>query len=79
MIQLPNELIQKIILQQIILLKNSNGWDHIHNYLKNCYLILRLTPYRFPYEYHFNCIYRSTIAVKPSDILKTTRQISTRK
>lgn len=71
--QLPDELIQRIILQQIILLRNSNGWTQVHYYLQNFDLVLKLNIYQFPYEYHFNNIYRSTIAVKPNDILKRSR------
>lgn len=70
---LPDVLIQKIVVQQIILLRNLNGWSHIHNYLKNFHLVLRLTINHFPYEYHFGTIYRSSIHVKPTDILKENR------
>ena len=73
--QLPDELIQEIILQKIILLKNSNGWKDIHDYITNFELGLRLTLYQYPYEYHFNNIYRSTFAVKPKEILKRSRLI----
>lgn len=73
--QLPDELIQKITLQQIIFLRDSIGWNHVHKYLKNFHLVLRLTLNQYPYEYHFGNIYRSTIAVKPNDILKTNRLI----
>ena len=73
--QLPDELIQRIILQQIILLRNLNGWIQVHYYLQNFDLVLKLTTYQFPYEYHFNNINRSTIAVKPNDILKRSRLI----
>lgn len=76
--QLPDELIQSIILQQIIFLKNSNGWIFVHNYIKRFHLVLRLTLNQFPYEYHFGNIYRSTIAVKPTDILKASRLIRVR-
>lgn len=75
---LPDVLIQKIILQQIILLKNLNGWTYVHNYIKRFHLVLRLTLNQFPYEYHFGNIYRSTIAVKPIDILKANRLIRVR-
>ena len=75
---LPDVLIQKIILQQIILLKNSNGWTYVHHYIKNFHLVLRLTLNQFPYEYNFGNIYRSTIAVKPTDILKANRLIRVR-
>ena len=75
---LPDDLIQTIILQQIILLKNLNGWIYVHNYIKRFHLVLRLTLNQFPYEYHFGNIYRSTIAVKPTDILKASRLIRVR-
>lgn len=75
---LPDDLIQTIILQQIILLKNLNGWIYVHNYIKRFHLVLRLTLNQFPYEYHFGNIYRSTIAVKPTDILKANRLIRVR-
>ena len=75
---LPDDLIQTIILQQIILLKNLNGWIYVHNYIKRFHLVLRLTLNQFPYEYHFDNIYRSTIAVKPTDILKANRLIRVR-
>ena len=76
--QLPDELIQSIILQQIIFLKNSNGWIFVHHHIKRFHLVLRLTLNQFPYEYHFGNIYRSTIAVKPTDILKASRLIRVR-
>ena len=47
---LPDDLIQTIILQQIILLKNLNGWIYVHNYIKRFHLVLRLTLNQFPYE-----------------------------
>lgn len=76
--QIPDQLIQKIILQQIILLKNSNGWTYVHYYIKRFHLVLRLTLNQFPYEYHFGNILRSTIAVKSTDILKINRLIKVR-
>ena len=71
--RLPDEIIQRITIQGIIFLKNSLGWLRVHKYIKKYHLVLKLTSYQYPYEYHFSHIYRSTITVKSTDILRLSR------
>ena len=72
---IPNEILEKIILQQIILLKNKNGWRDIHYNIIHMDIVLRLTRNQYPYEMNFNHIFRSTIPHKSNQILKRNKCI----
>ena len=75
MINIPNEIIQKIILQQIILVKNINGWKDIHYYINKNTLVLKLTVNQYPYEMQYETIVRSTVPEKPFQVLKRNKYI----
>ena len=72
---IPDKILNEIILQKIILLRNTNGWSDIHFHINNLYLVLRLTINQYPYEMEYNKVIRSTIPNKPNQIIKRNRYI----
>lgn len=72
---IPNEILRKIILQQIVLLKNVNGWYDIHYLINNLNIVLKLTVFQFPYEMKYNTVIRSTVPEKSVQILKRNKWI----
>ena len=72
---IPNEILRKIILQQIVLLKNINGWYDIHYIINNLNIVLKLTVFQFPYEMKYNKVIRSTVPENSVQILKRNKWI----
>jgi len=56
-INIPPEIINKIILDSIILLKNENGWREVNARIKKP-LRLRYVGYIYEPELKYYCIYR---------------------
>ena len=57
MIHLPDDILNKIILDYIILLKNQNGWRQINERIKKP-LRLRYIGSIYEPELKYHCIYR---------------------
>ena len=72
---IPNEILRKIILQQIVLLKNMNGWYDIHYIINNVNIVLKLTVFQFSYEMKYNKVIRSTVPENSVQILKRNKWI----
>jgi len=54
---IPDDIMNKIILDSIILLKNQNGWKQVNNRIKQP-LRLRYTGCIYEPELKYYCIYR---------------------
>jgi len=57
MIHIPDDIIHKIILDSIILLKNQNGWRQVNDRIKKP-LRLRYIGSIYEAELKYYCIYR---------------------